>query len=79
MFINPQQVMTEPYFDDDRRDFTDGIGNKMIPVRNVAQGTKSRYHYIGRIGIARPSMIVRIQLYESSFSSLLLRWITFLA
>ena len=69
MLLYAQQIMAQPYLYDDGRNFAESIGDKVIPVRNMAQGTEGRDDHIRRIGNRpadhnRPDAAVGIELFQ---------------
>ena len=69
MLLYAQQIMAQPYLYDDGRNFAEGIGDKVIPVRNMAQGAEGRDDHIRRIGNHpadhnRPDTAVGIELFQ---------------
>ena len=41
VFLDAQEIMAQPYFDQDSRYFAKKVGDEMVTVRNMAQSTES--------------------------------------
>ena len=42
VFLDAQEVMAQPDFDQDGRHLAEEVGNEVVAVRNMAQGTERR-------------------------------------